>query len=216
MDYGRMYAPAFARALILGAVAAPAWAGVLYDQTDSCTNTYATSEHIATVPFYDSLIADDFSVPAGASWHIEQVLPQGGYFGGGLTAESFNVTFYADASGSPGAPIALCSFDAAPYSKVGNTFTITFPTGCLLEGGQQGTVYWVSVQAKLPPDPNTDWAFRERSAQSGNAAHAEYPGGSDPNCVTWKVKQECFSVPVAPDQCFSISGNETIFRNGFE
>jgi len=210
------HAPAVARALLLAVIATQASAGVLYDQTDNCTNTYVTSEHIAATPFYDSLIADDFSVPAGTSWNIEQVTPQGGYFGGGQTAGSFIVVFYADAGGAPGAPIDGCSYPTASYIQDANTFNIALPAACTLDGGQQGAVYWFSVQANLYPSPTVDWTFRERSVQSGYGAHAEYPGGSDPDCAIWKIKQQCFGAPVGPDQCFSISGNETVFRNGFE
>lgn len=194
----------------------PACASVIYDQTDSCTNTYVSSETIATIPFYDSLMADDFSVPAGATWDIEQVSAQGSYFGGGQTAGSFNVAFYADSSGAPGAPVAGCVYSAAPYGEVGGAFNIALPAACSLEGGPQGSVYWVSVQARLNANPNVDWGWRERSVQSGNGAHAEYPGGSDPECATWMPKQDCFSVQVSPDQCFSLVGTDSIFRNGFE
>ena len=202
-------------ALALLLFVAPAWAVVLHDQTDACTNTYPSSENIVTQPAQESRVADDFSVPAGATWNVEMVSPHGGYSNGGQTAASFAVIFYADSGGSPGSP--LCSYAAADaYRKIGNTFDITLPDACPLAGGLQGAVYWVSVQANLYPNPVVDWGWEDRSVQSGNAAHAEYPGGPDPTCVSWQIKQACFGVPVDPDQCFSLSGNDTVFRDDFE
>jgi len=195
---------------------APASGVVLHDQTDSCTNTYPSSQNIATIPSGEERIADDFSVPPGATWNVELVSPHGGYSNGLQTAGSFAVIFYADGSGAPGAPVAGCSYATASYHKSGNTFDITLPSACVLDGGEQGAVYWVSVQANLFPNPSVDWGWEDRSLQSGNVSHAEYPGGSDPTCATWQVKQACFGVPVDPDQCFSLSGNDTVFRNGFE
>ena len=211
------HAPDVARALLLVVVAMPVSGGVLYDQTDSCTNTFVTSEYIIGTPFYEAVIADDFVVPAGTTWQIDQVSPKGGYFNGGQTAGSFIVTFYVDSAGSPGAAVAGCSYPAAAYRQAGNTFDIALPNSCSLSAGAQGTVYWFSAQANLHSSPVVDWTVQDRSVQSGNPAHARFPGGSDPDCATWHAKQDCYAPgTVGPDQCFSLSSSGTIFRDGFD
>jgi len=125
------------------------------------------------------------------------------------------VIFYADSGGSPGTPLAGCSYPAASYTTLGEAFNIALPTACLLKSGQQSTVYWVSVQGNMVPS-GTDWGWRDRSVQSGNGANAEYPGEGSVTCPTWNVKQNCFHTTVGVDECFSISGTGSIFRDGFE
>jgi len=193
-------------------------AGFLYDQNNSCSNTYITSENIASEPYFQSRVADDFFVPAGATWSIEQVAAAGSYFGGPQTPATFDVFFYADAAGAPGNSIEACANAGATFSSLGSLFTVTLQNSCSLAGGPTGSTYWFSVQANLADSPSTDWGWRERTVKSGNLSRVEYPGGVS-QCMSWGMKTDCVAAfeSATPDQCFSLLGaSPIIFSNGFE
>jgi hypothetical protein len=196
---------------LVGMLAAPhgAWSYSLYDQNNSCADSSTTSENIFQHPVSESRVADDFVVTSGEKWSVQQISVNGGYFGGSQEAASFNVNFYENSPGEPGA--SSCSYTSAAYVQNENIFTISLPVACELLGGPSGRTYWISVQANLSNDPNTDWTWADRSVQSGNPAYVEYPGGatSNPQCESWGTKANCIdaSLSAAPDQCFALLGS---------
>ena len=191
--------------------------GVLYDQNNACGNTYIVSKNTIGDPYYESRVADDFFVPAGATWSLAQVVPTGGYFGGAQTAASFDVFFYEDAAGSPGNSIPACANAGISVTKTVNLFTAALQNTCSLSGGAGGRTYWFSAQANLADSPYTDWAWRERTVQTGNKARIEHPGGA--GCIPWGLKTDCVGAfeAATPDQCFALVGDSPIvFSNGFD
>src|SRR5262249_572675 len=76
---------------------------VLYDQYDN-PGTFATSSQNFESDFdaFDDMLADDFVVPGGDTWQVNQVDVMGLYFNGPGVMNSANVNFYSDASGLPG------------------------------------------------------------------------------------------------------------------
>src|ERR1051325_10784549 len=115
---------------------------VLYTQYDNAGGVSVTSQDI-----YDfgvvSELADDFTVPSGATWTVDTVDAAGVYYNGSGPADSFNVRFYSNDSGHPGTVVA--SALASAYSFASNDFTITLSTPAVLPAGD----YWVSVQAEM-------------------------------------------------------------------
>ena len=71
-----------------------------YDQTDNgSVGTGSVSQNFETAnDAFDNQVADDFVVPAGQTWTIQQVNVTGSYFNGNGPATSVNVFFYSDST----------------------------------------------------------------------------------------------------------------------
>ena len=83
----------------------------LYDQTDNAAGTATSSQNFEPAnDAFDDQTADDFVVPSGQIWNVEQVNVVGQYFNGTGPADSVNVFFYPNPSTLPGAS-AVCTFN---------------------------------------------------------------------------------------------------------
>ena len=123
---------------------------ILYDQTDNpAANSTVSQNFEAANDAFDNQGADDFVVPAGQTWTIQQVNVAGVYFNGSASgpAASVNVIFYANAGTLPGAAVAGGTYTAIPITGGAATgsFQIALPTSLVLTAG----TYWVSVQANM-------------------------------------------------------------------
>ena len=88
---------------------------VLYDQYDNDPGTGTVSQDFETsLDAYDSQTADDFVVPSGQTWTINEVDVKGVYFNGPGPAASFNVYIYQNSGSLPGAVV---------YSATGLAYT---------------------------------------------------------------------------------------------
>ena len=140
----------------------------LYDQTDNAAMTATSSQNFETAfDNFDDQTADDFVVPAGQIWNVEQVNVGGQYFNGTGPADSVNVFFYPNSGTLPGTT-AVCTFNnVAVASGLGTgAFNVVLPASCSLTGG----TYWVSVQANMNFTPNGQWGWNDRTVQSNNGA----------------------------------------------
>ena len=176
---------------------------VLYDQTDNAgTNASSSQDFETSFDAYDNQGADDFVVPAGESWTVTGVDAVGAYWNGAGPAASFNVYFYADASGLPGSEVGSALAQAyADTSGLGSP-SITFDTPVTLSEG----TYWVSIQARMDFSVGGQWGWQDRTVQSGAAAAWQNPGGGFGGCgTTWEAKTNCVSTP-DPDFIFRING----------
>ena len=80
---------------------------ILYDQNDNAGTNGVNSQMFAPPDAaFDNQAADDFVVPGGQTWTVQQVVVTGSYFNGAGPAPSFNVYFYNDAATFPGAAVA--------------------------------------------------------------------------------------------------------------
>ena len=80
---------------------------VLYDQYDNPGTLVINSQNYEPeADAFDNELADDFVVPGGESWTIDQVDVPGQYYNGTGPMDSANVNFYSDASGLPGSQVA--------------------------------------------------------------------------------------------------------------
>lgn len=83
--------------------------------------------------------ADDFVVPAGEIWTIDFVYSTG-FSNLAVDADSFDVVFYADDGGAPGAELSSSTVAlGGPVTMT--TQELTLPNPVVLSGG----TYWVSV-----------------------------------------------------------------------
>lgn len=186
--------------------ATPACWSVLYDQlTPQGTNGTNSQRFEAGNSTFDNQAADDFVVPAGQTWTVQRVIANGMYFNGQGPAESFNVTFYTNASGAPGAVVPGGSFTGLLFQNAGDAFTIALPSSGLQL--TQGT-YWVSVQVRMDFTPGGQWAWYNRTTQSNSAAVWQNPGGGfGLGCTSWAPRgATCTLDSAAPDQVFQIVG----------
>jgi len=176
---------------------------VLYDQYNNQANFDVTSQDFepSNDPL-DSFAADDFVVPGGQTWTIQQVDVDGEYNSGAGPAASFHAHFYANVGAElPGALIGDAL--ASSYTGSNGDASITLSTPVTLGAG----TYWVSVQARQDFTPFGQWLWQNRSVQSNASAAWQNPGGGfDVGCTTWGRKLTCIPSQVGPDQTFRLSG----------
>ena len=172
---------------------------VLYDQYDNASAIGTLSSTFTDFPDFNSDLADDFVVPTGQTWNVQSIDADGAYFPFNGPANSFNVFFYADNAGLPGAQVY--SAMNQPFSVVGTTFSVALPSMAVLTEG----TYWVEIQANMTFLPNGAWIWRDRTVQSNQGAAWQNPGGGFGFCETWTLKTTC--IPFAgPDQVFRLNG----------
>jgi cell division septation protein DedD len=173
---------------------------VLYDQYDNASAIGTLSATFTDFPDFNSDLADDFVVPTGQTWNVQSIDADGAYFPFNGPANSFNVFFYADNAGLPGAQV----FSAMnqPFSVVGTTFSVALPSMAVLNEG----TYWVEIQANMTFLPNGAWVWRDRTVQSNNGAAWQNPAGGFGFCQTWTLKTTCIPFAGGPDQVFRLNG----------
>ena len=175
---------------------------ILYDQYDNFgANATSSQDFEAAFDSFDDQLADDFVVPASTTWSVESVDADGLYFNGAGPAENFNVYFYSDSGGLPGALVD--SRIGMSYVQVGSTFTVTLSPAVSLASG----TYWVAVQARMDFTPFGEWGWTDRTVQSNSGAAWENPGGGFGTSCTpsWGRKTDC--VPTFdPDQVYRLNG----------
>ena len=174
---------------------------VLYDQYDNPSQDGTGSQDFEAVyDSYDDFAADDFVVPAGETWNIDEIDVQGGYFEFPGPADAFHVFIYQDAAGLPGTEV----YSALDQAYSGTTdFVITLATPAVLTEG----TYWVSVQAHMDfggGDPG-QWYWQNRTTQSNGPAAWQNPGGGFNVCPSWAPLMGCIDT-TDPDLVFRLVG----------
>lgn len=172
---------------------------VLYDQYNNASAIGTFSSTFTDFADFNSDLADDFVVPTGQTWNVQSIDADGAYLGTG-PASSFNVFFYADNAGLPGAQVY--SAMNQPFTVVGSTFTVNLPSMAVLTEG----TYWVEIQANMTLIPNGAWIWRDRTVQSNNGAAWQNSGGGFGFCQTWTLKTTCIPIAGGPDQVFRLNG----------
>jgi hypothetical protein len=174
-----------AAALCALAIPTAAEAAILHDQLNNAASNGTESSA--------NKAADDFAVPSGLSWSVETVLVR--TFGMD-TPEAFNISFYANSEGVPGAEVA---------SKPGVTASGSAPevlslgTPVVLGPG----TYWVSVQG------TDQWLWQNRTVITGSPA--AYSGGIPTGgCMAglpeWYIRARDCTMTGGPDQMFRLDG----------
>lgn len=175
---------------------------VLYDQNDNdAGNAYTSQNFEASNDPFDNQAADDFVVPAGVAWGVQELLITGAYYNGTGPAPTVRVTFYRDAGGKPGKVRA--DFPAAvPVDNGTGSFAIKLPKRVALKPG----AYWVSVQANMDFASGGQWGWQARSVQSNNPAQWQNPGdGFGTGCTSYSAMGSCLSSEF-PDFMFTLTG----------
>jgi hypothetical protein len=198
---------AAAIALVSACLAFPAGAGaaVLYDQNNSPGTGGSTSQVGSAIPEpIDLQTADDFTVPAGQQWTIQDVNVTGQYENGSGPVPAVNVFIYSDSGGAPGARVFGGTVPVANGS--GPSFLIGLGGGVPLSPGH----YWLSFQAQLDNFPLEIWDWKNRKAVSGSPAMFQTNAGNQlTGCHPWMPRTTtgvCPGFESEPDQMFSLGG----------
>jgi hypothetical protein len=187
---------------------------VLYDQYDNPGGTILVSQDFeATFDAYDNESADDFVVPTGETWNIDEVDIAGGYFNGAGPAVGFNVNIYSDSAGVPGTNVYTAA--ALAYTTSNQLdFVIPLTTPAVLTEG----TYWISVVARLDFSAGGEWGTTERLVQSGGISQWQNPnGGFGTGCNTWGPRPTCLALG-GPDNVFRLNGTvgpSCLYSNDF-
>ena len=186
---------------------AVASAEVLYDQTTNSAPPVADSAQPNFSPsnyFSDSnydRTADDFVVPFGEIWAIDEIDVAGALSSSPVDSE-VNAYIYSDGSGIPGSPI---------FTQLGIAATNGPNYHVPLTGAPRlgpGT-YWVTVQKVVNGGPF--WSWGTEGVGKGTAAQWFSANGGIAACpaLAWHPRQTCFPGPGQPDQTFLLSGTLT-------
>jgi len=198
-----------------------------FDVTD-ISGFYTAQNFEAGLEVYDNEMADDFTVPAGYQWLLEDLVFYGAYYNCGITGfppcgptMSFTVTFYADAGGMPGAiaagPYDIVSTDVLDTMVcdpvdgcVAQTFYIlTFPVGVVVGPG----TYWVGAAANMGFATAGQVGIADNDIQHGNLPKWRNPGGGfGIGCTSWGTARTCFGVaaPAMSDYTWQLYGESQI------
>jgi hypothetical protein len=174
--------------------APPKGASVLYDQNSGTGSDGFFSQTLSSYPQYDEYLADDFTVPKGATWKVSEVDAGGFYYFEAGPATSVNVYFWKNKKDLPDGKKALVScLNVAPTNGLSTgAFEITLPKTCAKKasfaGGKKGATFWVSVQANMAgAETSGYWAWDVVSVH-GNQGAGDWYGGSvgtlHPSCNT--------------------------------
>jgi hypothetical protein len=178
--------------------------GVLYDQYDHISSFYsANSQHYEPyMQTYEDFLADDFVVPAGQTWILDEVDVAGVLVGNG-PVDHFNVVVHADA-GLPGAPI-YSELNAAYAQPTTGNYIIPLHVPAVLGPGR----YWLMVQANMNYYPvGGRWEWKNRGALTGHESAWFNPGGGwGTQCTEdWAKRWMCLGDLTNPDQVFRLVG----------
>src|SRR6266513_5506965 len=175
---------------------------VLYDQYDTAGPNATLSATFDDIPTGSSDLADDFVVPAGETWNVESIDADGVYFNGSGPAIDWNVFFYADNAGFPGAQVYSTTHQ--PVQQNGSTFTVNLPSPAVLSAG----TYWVEIQANMTYGTQGEWGWSNRTVTSYNPAVWRNPGGGlGAGCLSLSRRGAICSIdPSEPDQMYRLNG----------
>ncbi len=163
---------------------------------------------------YFNAVADDFTVPAGELWGIQEVRVVGKYSAiGGSTAGpavSVNVYILRDSGGFPDTDNLSDGYAAEgiAYTDTGSgDFTLLLPgSGVNLPGG----IYWLVVQTNQAVFTEGQWGWTETTTTVGSPAvwmqerTGIIPTASD--CLTWATRAVCGVAGTELDMAFELLG----------
>jgi hypothetical protein len=190
-------------AVALISMAGAAQAFVLYDQTDHAGTNNADAMAPNFSPsndfggFNQDRTADDFTVPAGQAWSVDEVDVTGAYNGVGQGV--VNVYIYPDAAGKPGTALFSQTNISAPG---GPNYAVPLANVPSLGPG----TYWITVQQVV--GMGGYWSWTTRSAQNGGPARWFGPGSACPD-FSWSPRVDCW-FGTNPDQIFLLRGTNTL------
>lgn len=188
---------------------------VLYSQTNKADDDGVYSQDAeAAFDSFDSQGADDFVVPAGASWAISRVTAKGFFTQPDLVAISgVRVEFYSSGAGVPAAVLATVMVPPVDVKVLGGNLILDMPP-VVLAGGTvrkpKNVSYWVSVQPVMDFDTAGQWFWATRESELNKGAVWRNPGaGFDDGCVAYTNLATCLGKDGKRDLLFELRGVST-------
>lgn len=193
----------------------------LYDQNIGDVGYGWFSQTLSSYPQYNEYLADDFVVPAGHTWKVQEVDTTGFYAYETGPAKTVNVLFWADKKGLPNKNAIVSECDNIKPKAGADTgaFQIKLPKKCAvsLTGGdkKKGTRYWLTVQANLVGQFTTGyWAWQQNSNIANKPGAGYYYGGgnsvADPQCLQqFETIQDCWAAAGPVDLAFALLGKDS-------
>ena len=169
---------------------------VLIDQYNSPLNNYIVSANRTDNPIASAEAADDFVVPAGETWQINQVDVRAGGGGGFPNPTSFNVFIYTEADTLPGTPVYTATNLAV--GGINPNYIITLTTPADLATG----TYWVAIQGNIV---GANWYWQGRTVLNNNSTAWRENGGYGTGCLNWTRLTTCSGF-TWPGQMFRLHG----------
>ncbi|MEO8287330.1 MAG: S-layer homology domain-containing protein [Chloroflexota bacterium] len=181
---------------------------VLYDQYDHISPIYATNsqQYEPFMQAYTDYLADDFVVPAGQTWYLDEVDVAGRIEAGMGPVESFNVIVYTSGGTVPGSPVYTST--NVPYTLQGaGEYRLPLVTPPVLAAG----TYWMMVQGNLAYSTAGQFMWYNRALQSHNAAAWYNPGDAYQTVCTelWNTRWMCTGDASEADQVYRLLGTST-------
>jgi hypothetical protein len=167
---------------------------LLLDQYNSPLNNYIVSANRTDNPTFSAEAADDFVVPAGQTWEINQVDVRSP--AGFPNPTSFNVYIYTDSGTLPGTPVYTATNLAVGGTNPDYVINLTTPADLAT-----GT-YWVSVQGNIV---GANWYWQGRSVVNNNSTAWREAGGYATGCLNWTRLTTCSGF-TWPGQMFRLHG----------
>ena len=167
---------------------------VLIDQYSSDLGNGIVSANRTDSPTFSAEAADDFVVPAGETWQINQVDVRARV--GFPNPTSFNVYIYTESGTLPGTSVY-----SATNLAVGGTnpnYIINLTTPADLATG----TYWVSVQGNIV---GANWYWQGRSVLNNNSTAWREGGAYGTGCTSW-TRLTTYAGFSWPGQMFRLHG----------
>jgi hypothetical protein len=173
---------------------------VLYGHTGKWLAGVVSTDWDSDYDEMDIRIADDFTVPEGATWKISEVHAYGSMGSAGGEVASANISFFKDHNGKPGKVVA--ELPTAPITKnVDGNLGIVLSAPVKLKAGH----YWLSVQGKTK-EVGTVWMWNASKGFYGSRAVIQNPGdGYGLGCRDWTPIKNCVGA-MPGDQMFELLG----------
>jgi hypothetical protein len=159
----------------------PGTRDILYEQLAnvSAEGGISAQDFEAAYDAYDAEGADEFVVPAGETWTINEVAVLGSYSVAG-PCDLANVRFYADDAGMPGA-LLFEYLDVVANPDVDGNLDCFIPDTPFTAG-----TYWVSVQGDMEMGLYGQWFWTRQTAPTiGYEFHWQNPGGGFGGLTSW-------------------------------
>jgi len=169
---------------------------VLYDQTSNDSGGGTSSQLFGGTQ--STQAADDFTVPAGTRWKIQEVDALGAFFNG--TATSAQVTIYTEKNHKPHRVVYDGTIILGSH---GGELVLSLGRGVKLKPGH----YWLSVFANADfSEGQWYWQNQTLGTTEGDPAVWQNPGdGWGTGCTSWTVESQCTNSP-AGDHMFVLKG----------
>jgi len=178
---------------------------LLYDQcsTDLGVNSISSQNFEVAFDAFDDEAADDFVVPSGETWTINQINLVGVYFNGVGPAASVNISIWSNSGTLPGA-VVYSAPSVVPTSDVAGTFVIDLGTPAVLTAG----TYWLDAQVNMDFGLGGQWGWTENTVLHNSLSAWRNPGGGfGTACAAWGARSTTCLVGTDPDFAYCLYGS---------